>query len=154
MKIRTLTKTAVVAALYAALTIALPLQYGAVQFRLAEILTLLCFYDKKYRPALIIGCFIANLFSPLGPVDWVVGTAATAISVIPMARVKNICVAAAFPVIVNGVIIGIELTEIFGGLPLLNMGTVALGEAAVMAVGAVLFGLFLEKRGFFKRILD
>jgi len=158
MQIRTLTKIAqvsIIAALYAALTVALPfLSYGAVQFRVAEILTLLCFYDKKYRPALIIGCFVANLFSPLGVIDWVVGTAATAFSVIPMAwfqKFKNgIWIAALFPVIANGIIIGIELRIVFDAPLALSMATVALGEAAVMAVGAVLFKLFykrLEKRG-------
>jgi len=139
MQVKTLTKIALVAALYAALTIALPLQYYAVQFRIAEILTLLCFYDKKYCPALIIGCFAANLFSPLGVTDWVVGTAATAIAVIPMTWVKNVWVAALFPVIANGVIIGFELNIVFGSPLLLSMGTVALGEAAVMAAGVVIF---------------
>jgi len=157
MRVNTLTKIAIIAALYAALTVALPLQYEAVQFRVAEILTLLCFYDKKYRPALIIGCFIANLFSPLGPIDWVVGTAATVFAVIPMAwfqKFKNgIWIAALFPVIANGIIVGIELRIVFDAPLFVSMATVALGEAAVMAVGVVLFRYFLEKRGFFKKIL-
>jgi len=139
LKTHLLVQTAIIAALYAALTIALPLQYGAVQFRIAEMLTLLCFYDRKYCPALILGCFAANLASTLGPIDWVIGTAATALSVLPMARVKNIWTAALFPVIANGLIIGIELKIVFDTPLFAGMGTVALGEAAVMAAGVAAF---------------
>ena len=42
---RNLVRLALVAAVYAALTLALPgLSFGAVQFRFSEILVLLCFY--------------------------------------------------------------------------------------------------------------
>ena len=50
---------------------------------------------------MILGCFIANLFSPLGWYDLVFGVAATAIAVLPMFYVKNIFVAALLPVITN-----------------------------------------------------
>ncbi len=45
---RELAMTAIVAALYAVLTLAIaPIAYGAIQFRLSEVMTLLAFYDKK-----------------------------------------------------------------------------------------------------------
>lgn len=62
---RDLTLAAVLAAVYAALTITLPVpQYGAVQIRFAEALTVLPFLFPAATPGLFVGCIIANLFSP------------------------------------------------------------------------------------------
>lgn len=140
-----LTRLALVAAMYVALTLALPaLSYNAIQCRFSEILVLLCFYRKDYSIALILGCFIANLFSPFGWYDLVFGVAATAIAVLPMYYFKNVFLAALLPVISNGVLVGIELN--LTGEPLwFSMGTVALGELLVMAVGAVIFKFVFEK---------
>ena len=143
--IKNLTRLALVAAMYVAMTLAVPaLAYGAIQFRFSEILVLLCFYRKDYSAALILGCFIANLFSPLGWYDLVFGVAATVLAVLPMYYLKNVFLAALLPVISNGVLVGVELSLI--GEPLwFSMGTVALGELAVMTAGAVIFKLVFEK---------
>ena len=54
-------RLAIIAGLYVALTWAtLPLSYGLIQFRVSEILLLLCFYRKDYIYSLVLGCFIAN----------------------------------------------------------------------------------------------
>lgn len=66
---RTLCQTAVVAALYVALTTLNPLSWGAVQFRVANMLCALPFKDKRYAPAVLLGIAIANATSPFGPVD-------------------------------------------------------------------------------------
>lgn len=152
--VRNLTRLAIVAAMYAALTLAVaPLSFGAVQFRFSEVLVLLCFYRKDYAPALILGCFIANLFSPFGLYDIVFGTLATAVAVIPMYYMKNIFLAALLPMISNGVIVGIEL--FLCGEPLwFSMGTVALGELVVVGIlGTVLFKLVFEKNRHLMRLI-
>ena len=148
-----LTRLALVAAMYVAMTLAVPaLSYGAIQCRFSEILVLLCFYRKDYSAAMILGCLIANLFSPLGWYDLVFGVAATAIAVLPMFYVKNIFLAALLPVISNGILVGIELHLI--GEPLwFSMGTVALGELAVLALGAVIFKLVFEKNHALMRLI-
>lgn len=143
--VRNLTRLALVAAMYVALTLAVPaLSFGAIQCRFSEILVLLCFYRRDYSAALILGCFIANLFSPLGWYDLVFGVAATAIAVLPMFSFKNVFLAAILPVVANGVLVGVELSLI--GEPLwFSMGTVALGELAVMALGAAIFKTVFER---------
>lgn len=148
-----MTRLALVAAMYVAMTLAVPaLSYGAIQFRFSEILVLLCFYRKDYCAAMILGCFIANLVSPLGWYDLVFGVTATAIAVLPMYFFKNIFLAALLPVISNGVLVGIELSLI--GEPLwFSMGTVALGEFAVMIVGAVIFKFVFEKNHALMRLI-
>ena len=62
-------RAALVAALYAALTIAIaPLSYGPVQFRISEALKALVLVQPWLIPGIVAGTFIANLFSPyVGP---------------------------------------------------------------------------------------
>ena len=66
-KTRFIVYTAIIAGIYASLTISMaPVSYGAIQMRIPEILTLLAFVNPQFAPGLILGCFIANLFSPFG----------------------------------------------------------------------------------------
>lgn len=139
--VKNLVFSAIVAALYAAVTIGLaPISYGPIQFRLSEILVLLAFLDRKYIPGLVLGCLLANMYSQLGVMDIVFGTLATYISVELVSRTKNIFVASLWPVLVNGVIIGIMLNVLYQ-LPLvLTMAQVAFGEFVVVSVaGVILF---------------
>lgn len=152
--VKNLTRLALVAAMYVALTYAFSwASYGSVQFRVAEILTLLCFYRKDYFPAMILACLIANLPSPLGWFDWVFGPLATALAVIPMYYVKNIWLAAALPVVSNAVVVGIELHLAFGDPILANVVSVGVGELAVMVVGAVIFKFVFERNRTFMRLI-
>ena len=104
------------------------------------------------EPALTLGCFIANLFSPFGLYDIIFGTLATAAAVFPMFYVKNIWLAALLPVVSNGIIVGFEL--FLCGEPLwFSMGSVALGELCVIAAGTLLFRLALERSAVFMRAI-
>ena len=144
--IKNIVRLAIVAALYAAMTLAIPgLSFGAVQFRFSEILVLLCFYRKDYCVSLTLGCLIANLFSPFGLYDIIFGTLATAVAVIPMFYMPNIWLAALLPVVSNGIIVGFEL--FLCGEPLwFSMGSVAVGELVVVGIiGAPLFKFALER---------
>ena len=150
-----LVRLALVAAVYAAVTVAIPgLSFGSVQFRFAEVLVLLCFYRRDYSIALILGCFIANCFSPMALMDMIFGTLATAIAVIPMFYIRNIWVASLLPVVSNGIIVAIELYVCFGSEPPIwfNMITVGAGELVVVTIiGCVLFKLVFERSS---RLMD
>ena len=123
------------AAIYAVLTVAMaPISYGAVQLRLSEVMTLLAFVDPVFIPGLVLGNFIANLFSPFGLPDVVFGTLATFIAVFMMSKMKSILIASFWPTIANGLIIGLELA-IFTGAPFVSTALyVALGEFLVVTV--------------------
>lgn len=137
-KIRFLVQTALVAALYAGLTVGLaPISYMAVQFRLSEVLTLLAFVNPAFAPGLVLGTFIANLFSPLGLVDVVFGTLATLLSVGFMTRSKTLWQASLWPTLFNGIIVGLELHFVFGLPLLLTMAQVAVGEFVVVTLAGV-----------------
>jgi uncharacterized membrane protein len=64
----------IVAAIYFVLCIALSfISYGEIQFRVAELLVLLCFWRPDFIIGVTIGCFLANMqFDPwaLGYADW------------------------------------------------------------------------------------
>ena len=152
MKFRTrdLCLTAMIAAIYATLTLGLQaISFGPVQFRVSEALTLLPILFPQAIPGLTLGCLISNLFSPLGATvyDVVFGTLATLVAAILTRRIKgSVWVKALPPVLANGVIVGLVLTYAYGLNTLwLNMLTVAAGEAAVCyALGVPMIKL-LEK---------
>ena len=103
---------------------------------------------------MVVGCALANLFSPMAAVDVPFGTAATLIAVLCICFFgRKLWIAAIFPVVANGIIVAIEL-NVFFGLPLfLSMGTVAFGEAVVLALGVFVFKLLEKNKSFMKLIL-
>ncbi|MDD3346749.1 QueT transporter family protein [Oscillibacter sp.] len=142
--IRRLTTAAVIAAAYAALTLFLPIpQYGGVQLRVAEAMTVLPFLFPEAVPGLAVGCFLANLLGSPYVLDWIFGTLATLLAALWTSRLKNRYLAPLPPVLCNAVIVGAEIAyfSVLDGaafLPAfaLNAVTVGLGEAiACYALG-------------------
>ncbi|MFH1879992.1 MAG: QueT transporter family protein, partial [Bacillota bacterium] len=130
--IRDLTVAAVIAALYAALTVVFaPISYGAVQFRIAEAFTLLPVLFPQAIPGLAVGCLISNLIGGYGVWDVVFGTLATLVAaLLTYGLRRNIWLAAIPPVLTNAVVIGLLLHFVLQ-LPLLpTMATVGLGQLA------------------------
>lgn len=150
---------AIVAALYAVLTIGLaPISYGPVQVRLSEVLVLLAFYNRKWIPGLIAGCIIANMDSPMGMTDIIIGTAATCVALYGMRFAPNLFLASLSPVIANGVIIGGELaylSELPDGQSLMGaICYIGLGEfLAVSVVGVLLFKAVMKNTELRKIVL-
>lgn len=150
-----LVRIAIIAALYVGLTYAFSfMSYGGVQFRISEILVLLCFYNRDYCFALILGCIFANIGSPLGYIDLIFGVMSTVFSVVTIRYCKNIYLAAVMPVI-SMVFVALELT-LFLPEPsafILNLATTMGGEAAVMVVGVIFFKA-VEKNRMLMRLID
>ena len=87
-KVKILVFNALIASIYIVLTLILaPISYSTklifIEFRLSEILLVLSFYNKKYGPGILVGCFLANLLgSTLGIIDWIFGTLQTGLSIL------------------------------------------------------------------------
>lgn len=153
-------RTAIVAALYAVLTMAMaPISYGMIQFRLSEVMTLLAFINPVYIAGLTLGTLIANIASQLGMADMVFGTLATFLSVFFMSKCKNIWIASLWPSVINGLIIGAML-YVLGfvpegfGLPA-AIGFVAIGEFAVVTlIGVPVFKYLILKQERLIRMLN
>jgi len=147
MAIQNLLLNAAAAALYAALTVGLaPISYGPVQVRLSEAMTLLAFYDRKWLPGLILGCFLANLGSPFGVTDILVGTFATALAIYPMRWCQNAWQASLLPAAANGILIGAELcwlAEIPADAASVLAVMAYIGAGEMLAVGII--GIPLSK---------
>ena len=138
----TLTRGAIIAALYAAITLLLaPISYGEVQVRLSEALTLLPILLPEAVPALAIGCLLANILGGATIFDIVFGTLATLLAALCTRLLrKNQLAASAMPVLFNGVIVGAVVHYCYAPVvPLvLCMVFVAVGEAiSCMLVGPI-----------------
>ena len=137
---RSVCLSAMIAALYAALTLLLaPISYGAIQCRISEAMTLLPILLPQAIPGLVIGCLVANLLSPVAVWDVIFGTLATLIAALGTYWLrKKPLLAALCPVVANGVIVGVMLA-VFYALPLwMTMLEVAVGEAVAVALGFIL----------------
>ena len=165
-------QAAVIAALYAALTILqntlLPGTASmAVQFRVAGVLTILAIFTPAAIPGLTVGCVIANIssLSVLGPYDMIFGSLASLLAAVLMHLLRNkrlfkLPVAAALmPALANGIIVGFEIEFFFveGGFHfgdfLFQGGCVALGELGVLFVLGLPLARLIEKQGFDKKLL-
>ena len=157
---RDLTLAAILAAVYAALTVTLPVpQYVGIQCRLSEALTVLPFFFPAATPGLVVGCFIANLFSPYS-LDLVFGTAATLLACLITQRMPNKWLAPLPPVLCNAVIVGAELawyqtgfTAAFWPAYAFNAFTVGVGELLACYILGTLIIRVLPRISFFRTLI-
>lgn len=170
MNIRKIVFAGVVAALYAALTIAAaPIAYGPIQFRIAEALCVLPFFFPVTAPGLFIGCVIANLLSPYGIIDIIAGSAASLIAALftmQLGRVNREATAmkaiACFPpVFFNALIIGTVIAwtvtgggEAFWPEMAVNGLQVGLGQLVVMYAAGLPLMIWLPKSRLFKTLSE
>ena len=163
-KTQLLALNGVIAGTYAALTLAasaLNLAYGPVQFRFSEALTVLPFLFPGTWPGLFIGCLAANLLSPYGLVDIVVGSAATLLAALWTGRVKSRWAAPFPPVLCNMVLVGgmiawyeVGFTGAFPAAFGLNALWVGAGEAAVCYILGMLLIRELPKVSYLRRFMS
>lgn len=168
MSTRKIAFAAVIAAVYAALTLlSASISYGPVQFRVSEALCILPFFFPYSVWGLFVGCILANLIST--PLDVVFGSLATlAAAYLTMAigkrsqSVKAKILACLPPVILNGVIVGAVIAYGIATAP----GTtdafwptygiiglqVAVGEVAVLYLIGLPLLIILPKTGFFRAV--
>ena len=146
---------ALIGAVYTALTFTsafFGLAYGNIQFRISEALTIMPVFTPVAIPGLIIGCILSNLTSTLGPIDVIVGAAATCSYLFRKVTVKGFpFLSFLMPVLFNGVIVGAEIVlltmpeEVAFSVFLINALEVAAGEAAVLAILGVPLYYFIRK---------
>lgn len=153
----------VIAAAYAALTLvasALNLAYGPVQFRFSEALTVLPFLFPGTWPGVFVGCLVANLLSPYGPLDIVVGSLATLLAALLTQKTNHLWLAPLPPVVCNMVLVGGMLAWYEGGVTAqfpalfgLNALWVGIGEAAVCYILGMLLLKGIPKVSYLQRYI-
>ena len=134
---------AVIAALYAALTILLaPISYGAVQIRLSEAMTLLPILMPEAVTGVTLGCLLANLLGGSMLPDIVFGTLATFLAALATRRLRDRLIPAAMmPVLSNGLIVGAVVHYCYA--PEMALPLCMLSVAAGEAVACLIFGPLL-----------
>ena len=163
--VRSLVRGAVFAALYAVLTflqnLLLPgTTSAAIQFRLSEALCIFALFTPDAIWGLTLGCFLFNLLVPGSlPLDWLVGTVATALATLTMYRLRHVRVlrvplpALVMPAAFNAVFVGAELTIYIGEFSMwLNMLYVAVGELAVLLTAGTALYFAFTARGLNRRL--
>lgn len=153
----------VIAAAYAALTLvasAMNLAYGPVQFRFSEALTVLPFLFPGTWPGVFVGCLVANLLSPYGPIDIVVGSLATLLAALLTQKTDHPWLAPLPPVVCNMVLVGgmlawyeVGFTAQFPTLFGLNALWVGIGEAAVCYILGMLLIKGVPKVSYLRRYI-
>ncbi len=162
---RFITRSAIFAALYAALTYAQYLLWPgstsmAIQVRISEALCVFAFFTPAAIPGLTLGCLLFNLtFAGTLPLDWLVGTLATLIAAEGMWLTRNITIKGypllgmLLPAVTNAILVGWELTFYIGEASFwYNALFVAIGELiALLTVGSVVF-FTVKMRGLDKKL--
>ncbi len=144
-KTRFLVEAAVIAALYAVLTIAIPGGSGQIQVRVSEVLTILAFFTPAAIPGLFVGCLTANIFVGAGPYDIFLGSFATLLAAVLTWKMPSKYLAPLPPVILNAVAVAIILKLSINAPVLITMGFVALGELIACYVMGYPLLLFVQK---------
>lgn len=88
-----------------------------------------------------LGCALANLTSPLGILDVIVGSLANLIVGAFARKSGKVAPTVLFGTVFNGVVVGAELSIVYGSPFLLNAVCVAAGEGISLLLGAVLYKL-------------
>ena len=152
-----LVRSAVVAALYAVLTLLVPMpQYGPIQFRFSEILVLLVFYNRKYIPGLVLGCAIANLFSPMAWFDVIFGTLSSYIAFKLMTKTDNLFIASLFPVLLVSVpALGTYfLLDSSGAFITMLFSFMASEFVMVSIIGVIIFKILENNKAFMRKLIE
>ncbi len=170
MSTRKIAFAAVVAAVYAALTMMNPWSFGPVQFRISEVLCIMPFFFPFSVWGLFIGCVISNLISAYGVLDVVFGSLATLLAALCTMQLGRFSressavkvLACLPPVIFNGAIVGAVIAygitsapgaaESFWPTYAVVGLQVGLGELAVLYGLGLPALILLPKTGLFKAI--
>jgi uncharacterized membrane protein len=164
--VRFLTTAAFIGTLYAALVFTPVLSSAAFygnQIRVAEALTILPFFTPAAIPGLFIGCLVANMTSPFGPIDIIFGSTVSLIAAILSRKLpqllgisqKSVILSKIIvplpPVILNALYVGYVL-NILDNAPLIpTIISVAIGETiACYGLGVPLMIVFSKKYKFIK----
>lgn len=150
-KVQFITQGAVIAAIYVVLVLIFDtFSFGPIQFRIAEMLTIMPYFTPAAIPGLFVGCLVANIIG--GGLIWdiVFGSIATLIGAIGSYLVrKNKWLVPLPPIIANMVIVPFVLKYAYGydGLLVYFMFTVGLSEIIVCGIiGMALLTVMAKNR--------
>jgi len=153
-----ITKMALVAALYVAVTAMLSvISFGPVQLRIAEMFNYLALYNKRYIVAITGGVVIVNFMSPTWMLDVLIGGTATFLVLLlcrlVTKRIKN----EVLKMVITALIFSFSMFTVAGQLAFVfdlpffyTWLTVGIGELFSMSLGGVIIYFLHQKIDFSK----
>lgn len=153
LSVSELTKMALVAALYVAVTVLLSvISFGAVQLRLSEMFNYLALYNKRYVVAVTLGVILANFMSPTWIVDVPIGGIATFLVLLLCRSITKHIANDIGKMVVTALIFAVSMFTVAGQLTILyelpfwaTWFTVGIGELLSMTVGGLTIYLLNKK---------
>lgn len=150
-KALSITKAAIIAALYVILTFisaSMGLSSGVIQLRLSEMLCILPAFTPAAIPGLFVGCLLSNLLTGCMPLDVIFGSLATLLGALGTYFLrKRKWLTPLPPIIANTLIVPFVLAYVYqfeGSIPFFML-TVGAGEVLSCGVLGMLFHFILEK---------
>ena len=141
MKTKNITQSAMIAAIYVALTYVsamLGIASGAIQLRLSEALCILPAFTPAAIPGLFVGCFTANLLTGCAIWDVVFGSVATLLGAIGTYYFgKSKYLAPIFPILSNTIIIPFVLKEVYALDEAIWYLFITLGAGEIISCGVI-----------------
>ncbi|WP_207696772.1 hypothetical protein DOK67_0003228 [Enterococcus sp. DIV0212c] len=149
----TLTKMALITALYVIVTIFLaPFSFGAIQLRFSEMFNYLPLFNKRYIVAVTLGVAISNFASPLGLVDVIIGSVSTCLILLFSYYVTKRLKSQIKKMVLTAILCSFSMFTVAGQLTYFyhlpffyTWLTVALGELLSMTIGGILIYWINEK---------
>lgn len=153
LSVSELTKMALVATLYVAVTVLLSvISFGAVQLRLSEMFNYLALYNKRYVVAVTLGVILANFMSPTWIVDVPIGGIATFLVLLLCRSITKHIANDIGKMVVTALIFAVSMFTVAGQLTILydlpfwaTWFTVGIGELLSMTVGGLTIYLLNKK---------
>lgn len=168
-KVQALCTCAMIAALYTAVSLVFSMSsFGAIQLRAAEALTILPAFSPLGIWGISAGCLLTNIMGAgmglTAAVDILFGTAATLIAALLSYALRGVrwrglpVLSTLPPVLVNGLVIGLELTFLEAGgfqwrMFFLNFTGVSLGQVIPCCILGPLLYYVLKRTGLAEKFL-
>lgn len=142
-----LTRAALIAALYVILTFLaniFGLASGAIQFRIAEALTIMPLFYKEAIPGLWVGCVLANILTGCAMWDVVFGSLATLLGALGTYYIgrKKPVLGPVFPIISNMLIVPPVLQYVYGVEDSYWFLVTTVGIGEIVCCGILGWGLY------------
>jgi len=144
-KLKTMVNNAIIAALIIVLNAFNPIGFGPIQFRLSEALSVIPFYNKKYMSGVLIGVFIANLFSPLNIIDSIAGVTVGVVSYTLASKINNQLIKNLVFSSVSGIIIGFMLYKMLNIPFTITAISIAISTIVSTSIGTWIIEKYLKK---------
>ncbi|MGM0123045.1 hypothetical protein IGI37_000411 [Enterococcus sp. AZ194] len=146
-------RMALITGLYVAVTVVLSvISFGAIQIRLSEMFNYLSLFNKRSIIAVTLGVAIANMASPLGLIDVVVGSVSTFIVLVVNHYVTRRLKKMSHKMIVTALMFAFSMFTVAGQLTIFydapfffNWVIIGLGELVSMTVGGVIIHWISKK---------